>query len=212
MYHGWADPQVTPLNSISYFNDVLRTTGESSRGKSIQLYMEPGMNHCWGGEGPDTFDVIDVLEQWVQTGTAPARIIASHSTESVVDRTRPLCPYPQVAAYTGTGSIDSAENFRCGLMQRRQQGAGGAPDRSDGGQPEATDHRSLPDGHGAVAAARSVGRHSQEPTGALPSHHRHWTAPTRHGRRTLRAESIQRVGQAGSAETHTDVIARKFED
>ena len=49
MYHGWADPQVTPLNSISYFNDVLRTTGESSRGKSIQLYMEPGMNHCWGG-------------------------------------------------------------------------------------------------------------------------------------------------------------------
>jgi feruloyl esterase len=172
MYHGWADPQVTPLNSISYFNDVLRTTGESSRGKSIQLYMEPGMNHCWGGEGPDTFDVVDVLEQWVQTGTAPARIIASHSTESVVDRTRPLCPYPQVATYTGTGSIDSAENFRCGLMHRKQQGAGGAPDRSDGRQPE--------------ARAGSVGRHRQEPTRALLSHHRHWTAPTRHGRRRLR--------------------------
>jgi feruloyl esterase len=177
MYHGWADPQVTPLDSITYFNDVLQTAGESSRGKSIQLYMEPGMNHCWGGEGPDTFDVVGVLEQWVQTGTAPARIIASHSTESVVDRTRPLCPYPQVATYKGTGSIDSAENFRCGLMHHKQQGAGGAPDTSDGGQPEATDHRSLPDGHGAVTArARSVGRHRQEPTVALLSRHRHGTA------------------------------------
>jgi feruloyl esterase len=113
MYHGWADPQVTPLNSVTYFNDVLQAAGESSRGKSIQLYMEPGMNHCWGGEGPDTFDVVNELEQWEQTGNAPARIIASHSNESVVDRTRPLCPYPQVATYTGTGSIDSAANFRC---------------------------------------------------------------------------------------------------
>jgi feruloyl esterase len=113
MYHGWADPQVTPLNSVTYFNEVLHTAGESSRGKSIQLYMEPGMNHCRGGEGPDTFDAVGELEQWVQTGNAPARIIASHSTESVVDRTRPLCPYPQVATYKGTGSIDAAENFRC---------------------------------------------------------------------------------------------------
>jgi feruloyl esterase len=104
---------VTPLNSTGYFNDVLQTAGESWRGKSIQLYMEPGMNHCRGGEGPDTFDVVGELERWVQTGSAPVRIIASHSTESVVDRTRPLCPYPQVATYTGTGSIDSAENFRC---------------------------------------------------------------------------------------------------
>jgi len=113
MYHGWADPQVTPLNTIRYFNDVLTTTGELTRGKSIELYMEPGMNHCWGGEGPDTFDVVGALERWMETGNAPTRIIASHWTESVVDRTRPLCPYPQVAAYKGTGSIDSEANFRC---------------------------------------------------------------------------------------------------
>ncbi len=113
MYHGWADPQVTPLSSIRYFTDVLETVGPSTRGKSIQLYMEPGVNHCGGGEGPDTFDVVRALEQWVETGNAPARIIASHSTESVVDRTRPLCPYPQVATYKGIGSIDSARNFRC---------------------------------------------------------------------------------------------------
>jgi feruloyl esterase len=113
MYHGWADPQVTPLSSIRYFTDVLETVGPSTRGKSIQLYMEPGVNHCGGGEGPDTFDVVRALEQWVETGNAPARIIASHSTESVVDRTRPLCPYPQIATYKGIGSIDSARNFRC---------------------------------------------------------------------------------------------------
>jgi feruloyl esterase len=113
MYHGWADPQVTPLNTIKYFKDVLEKAGESARDKSIELYMEPGVNHCWGGEGPDTFDVGGALERWVQTGKAPGRIIASHWTESAVDRTRPLCPYPQVAAYKGTGSIDAAENFRC---------------------------------------------------------------------------------------------------
>ena len=104
---------MTPLNSIRYFNNVLKTAGALTRGKSIQLYMAPGMNHCRGGEGPDTFDIVGALERWVQTGNAPRRIIASHSTDSIVDRTRPLCPYPQVAAYKGTGSIDSADNFRC---------------------------------------------------------------------------------------------------
>jgi feruloyl esterase len=75
--------------------------------------MQPGVSHCSGGEGPDTFDAVDALERWEQTGTAPDRIVASHMTDWVVDRTRPLCPYPQVAVYTGTGSIDSANNFRC---------------------------------------------------------------------------------------------------
>jgi len=113
MYHGWADPQVTPLGSIDYFDEVLKSAGTQARGRSIQLYMEPGVSHCRGGEGPDTFDALDVLERWVQTGRAPAHIVASHWSQSVVDRTRPLCPYPQVATYTGSGSIDSAENFRC---------------------------------------------------------------------------------------------------
>jgi len=113
MYHGWADPQVTPLNTISYFNDVLKTAGESARGKSIALYMEPGVSHCWGGEGPDTFDVEGALERWAETGQAPDRIVASHVTDTSVDRTRPLCSYPQIAVYKGTGSIDSASSFRC---------------------------------------------------------------------------------------------------
>ena len=75
--------------------------------------MAPGMGHCGGGEGPNTFDMVGALEQWVEHGRAPDQIVASHSTSGAVDRTRPLCPYPQVAVYTGTGSIDEAANFVC---------------------------------------------------------------------------------------------------
>jgi feruloyl esterase len=113
MYHGWADPQVTPLGTIRYFNAVLASVGERRRGTSIALYMEPGVSHCSGGDGPDTFDPLDVVDQWQRSGHAPARIVASHSTGHGVDRTMPLCPYPEVAKYTGHGSIDDAKNFRC---------------------------------------------------------------------------------------------------
>ena len=79
----------------------------------LRLFMAPGMQHCAGGAGPNTFDALSALEQWVEHGTKPAQIIASHSTNGVVDRTRPLCPYPQVATYKGSGSIDEAANFVC---------------------------------------------------------------------------------------------------
>ena len=113
MYHGWSDPQVPPLATIAYFNAVLKATGESRRGAAIELYMQPGVNHCWGGDGPDTFDAVGALDQWMRSGRAPARITALQASESGVDRTRPLCPYPQVAQYVGSGSLDHAENFRC---------------------------------------------------------------------------------------------------
>jgi feruloyl esterase len=75
--------------------------------------MAPGMGHCGGGEGPNTFDAVSALEQWVERGRAPDQIISSHSTKGVVDRTRPLCPYPQVAVYNGTGSTNEAAHFVC---------------------------------------------------------------------------------------------------
>ena len=81
---------------------------------SYRLFMAPGMGHCGGGEGPNTFDMVRALEQWVEDGKAPDRIMASHATNGVVDRTRPLCPYPQVAEYKGTGSTDEATSFVCG--------------------------------------------------------------------------------------------------
>jgi feruloyl esterase len=71
------------------------------------------MNHCQGGVGTDTFDKLKVLEEWVELGMKPSRIPASHLTDGKIDRTRPLCPYPQVAKYKGTGSIDDAANFVC---------------------------------------------------------------------------------------------------
>ena len=71
------------------------------------------MNHCGGGPGPNTFDMLTALENWVEQDVAPDRIIASHATNGVVDRTRPLCAYPQYARYIGSGSIDDASNFDC---------------------------------------------------------------------------------------------------
>ena len=113
LYHGWSDPQVTALNSVTYFKDVSKKLGAGVVGKNIQLYMVPGMNHCQGGPGTDTFDKMAALEQWVASGTAPAQIVASHLTNGRVDRTRPLCPYGSSAKWKGSGSTDDAANFSC---------------------------------------------------------------------------------------------------
>lgn len=114
LYHGWNDQLVAPQSTVNYYNRVLQTTGRGKTAESVRLFMMPGMTHCAGGEGPNAFDKIAVMEQWVEHGQAPARIVASHSTDGRVDRTRPLCPYPQVASYKGTGSIDEAASFACG--------------------------------------------------------------------------------------------------
>ena len=75
--------------------------------------MAPGMAHCAGGEGPNNFDELSAIEQWVEQGKAPDQIIAAHSANGKIDRTRPLCPYPQIAVYKGAGSTDEAANFSC---------------------------------------------------------------------------------------------------
>jgi feruloyl esterase len=113
VYHGWQDPQVPAQFSVTYYNDVLKTTGAASAGTSIQLYMMPGMNHCSRGPGPDTFDKMAAIESFVATGNAPAQIVASRLANGTVDRTRPLCPYPQVAVWNSSGSTDDAANFTC---------------------------------------------------------------------------------------------------
>lgn len=114
LYHGWADQQVAPGSSVDFYQSLLDLSGGPARASDwARLFMVPGMGHCSGGEGPDTFDKIGALEQWVEHGKAPVEIIASHSTAGQVDRTRPLCPYPQTARYKGMGSIDEATNFTC---------------------------------------------------------------------------------------------------
>jgi len=113
-YHGWSDPQISPGNSTQYYERVQeRLGGAYDVRSSYRLFMAPGMGHCGGGEGPNTLDMVGTLEQWVEQGRAPDRVVASHSSNGAVDRTRPLCPYPQVAVYTGTGSSDQAANFIC---------------------------------------------------------------------------------------------------
>ena len=119
VYHGYSDPDISPLNSINYYESVVQTSGEPSdlalkhTRDFFRLFMVPGMNHCVGGPGPDRFDALSVLEQWVEQGIAPSRIIASHLNNGAVDRSRPLCPYPEIARYNGTGSTNLAENFEC---------------------------------------------------------------------------------------------------
>ncbi len=113
-YHGWSDPQISPANATQYYQRVVSEVGGADTvHDSYRLFMAPGMGHCSGGDGPNTFDMLTVLEEWVEEGEVPDRIVASRSRDGAVDRTRPLCPYPQLAVYTGTGSTDAAENFVC---------------------------------------------------------------------------------------------------
>lgn len=119
LFHGWADNLIAPLNSVNYFNDVAgKLGGLEKTDASVRLFMAPGMGHCGGGEGPNTFDMVGPLDDWVERGRAPDSVIAAHRSGGQVDRTRPLCPYPQVAKYSGAGSTDDAANFACAALPR----------------------------------------------------------------------------------------------
>jgi feruloyl esterase len=121
-YHGWGDPAITPLGSIDYYKSVLAAMGSlldldpksalTDTQDFYRLFMAPGMGHC-GVPGGYNFDGVAALDQWVTQGKAPDRIIMSHTTNGQVDRTHPLCPYPKVAQWKGSGSVNDAENFVC---------------------------------------------------------------------------------------------------
>jgi feruloyl esterase len=114
MYHGWSDNLIPPQNSVNYYKSVADTLGGVNKiDGSYRLFMVPGMAHCRGGDGTDRFDPISALDQWVETGKAPDSIPAARYAGDKADRTRPLCPYPQVAVYKGSGSTDEATNFNC---------------------------------------------------------------------------------------------------
>jgi feruloyl esterase len=99
---------------VQYYNDVTRTLGgKESVDSFLRLFLAPGMHHCAGGPGLNSLDALTALERWVENGAAPESIVASNDGTTGVKRTRPLCPYPQVASYTGTGDINDAKNFEC---------------------------------------------------------------------------------------------------
>ena len=117
-YHGWGDADISPQNSIDYYQSVISTLGGVKKiDASYRLFMIPGMGHCGGGEGPNLFDTISPLEQWVEHGKIPTSIPVSRFEEGKTTRTRPLCPYPQEAVYKGSGSTDEAANFSCRLRK-----------------------------------------------------------------------------------------------
>ena len=121
VYHGWSDPDISPLASIDYYEQVVSelteaeadATGLAEVQEFFRLFMVPGMGHCRGGPGPDQFDALSALEAWVEDGVAPDQIVASKVEDGEVVRTRPLCPFPQTAQWTGSGSTDDAANFVC---------------------------------------------------------------------------------------------------
>jgi Tannase and feruloyl esterase len=121
-YHGWSDQLIAAQNSIDYYESVLAFFGAARQDrpavlKDVQsfyrLFMAPGMGHCFGGPGPNAFDMQTAVEQWLERGIAPDAVVATHSMNGVVDRSRPLCPYPQVAIYKGSGDTNDAASFSC---------------------------------------------------------------------------------------------------
>jgi feruloyl esterase len=129
VYHGWSDYMVPSQVSIDYWNAVNGKLGESRTSAFYRLFMVPGMAHCADGPGADVLfhfpeapavpleperDMLTALEQWVEQGRVPSKFVASRVNEQgAIERTRLLCPYPNVARYRGEGDVLRAENFTC---------------------------------------------------------------------------------------------------
>ncbi len=120
LYHGWADAALPPGNTIAYYQALTKRDGASAA--QSRLFMAPGMAHCFGGAGPSQFDMLDALDAWFETGTAPERVVATQPENPLLAlaglptktvRTRPLCAWPQRAHWNGSGSADEAANFSC---------------------------------------------------------------------------------------------------
>ncbi len=137
LYHGWSDAAIPPANAIDYYKSVVSKMGAKDANAFVRLFMVPGMQHCGGGPGPSSFgqvlgppqgdamhDVSVALDRWVEHGKAPEQIIATKyktgmNPASGVERTRPLCAYPKVAKWKGSGSTDDAANFECKDPEKR---------------------------------------------------------------------------------------------
>lgn len=116
-YHGYSDPDISPLASINYYESVVHKLGRPQVASFYRLFMVPGMGHCQGGPGAGKFDMLPALESWVEHGHAPVRVVATkyqgEGPQKRVVRTHPLCPFPQTAHYKGTGNTNDASSFLC---------------------------------------------------------------------------------------------------
>jgi feruloyl esterase len=121
LWHGWSDQHITPQSTLEYYDAMRQLMGADAVERFARLYLFPGVAHCGGGLGPNTFDVLTPLMAWVERGTPPGKIIASLAINGTVTRTRPVFPYPAVARYGGSGSTDDAANFIASTPEREPQ-------------------------------------------------------------------------------------------
>jgi feruloyl esterase len=119
-YHGAADPLIPAQNGIDYYESVVKTTGGLDKTQPFfRAFLVPGLYHCTGGPGPTSFldESLRALQQWVEAGTAPSSILATKYVDGDAKKgvafQRPLCPYPQVAIYNGSGDVNAAASFAC---------------------------------------------------------------------------------------------------
>jgi feruloyl esterase len=134
LYHGWNDPAIPAVNTVNYYESVVAKMGQRDVDSFVRLYMVPGMQHCGGGPGTDSFGQVGelnfvdpqhsvdaALEQWVEKGTAPSTIVASKyagGDHQHATMTRPLCTYPEAAKYNGSGDTSNANSFVCAQEQK----------------------------------------------------------------------------------------------
>jgi feruloyl esterase len=116
LWQGFNDPGPGPMNTISYFEQAKRVSGArlgrtpAQVDQAMRLFLAPGVYHCGGGPGPDQFDLLTALDSWVETGKPPERIVATNRAKTL---SRPLCPYPALPRYRGTGDSNDEKNFVC---------------------------------------------------------------------------------------------------
>ena len=114
LYTGWADPLIPAADTLHYYEGIQKKVGGAQATADFaRLFMVPGMGHCAGGNAPTRFDALAALEPWVEKGAPPEKMIAAQVVQGETKRTRPICVYPQVAKWNGTGSQDEAANFSC---------------------------------------------------------------------------------------------------
>ena len=147
IYHGYSDPIISPYRTIWYYRDLARLNGGYQElQEQVRLFTVPGMEHCTNGVGPNKFDTITALEDWVEHGVPPERIVATKYDGDVIGatvlRTMPLCKYPEEAHYNGSGDVNNAGSWSCSPLDRSlleaglngtQAGLLGHPDREAAG-------------------------------------------------------------------------------
>ena len=110
--HGWADGLIPAQSTVNFYEALRKDIGNRKARDGVRLFMVPGMGHCAGGSGPSSIDYLGAIDNWVETGKPPEQLTASNPPGAAV-RTRPLCAYPKVAKYSGSGNTDEEKNFRC---------------------------------------------------------------------------------------------------